>query len=176
MEAENYCGDCAKPVKAGVDKCPSCVKKQKTSGVFQSMPTLADLKVELASIINSNKTSLIVPNDIHAATVWWLKMQEPHRKHEAPKKMIIRTGNGWFWEWVYAERVKRNLIMFLALDSNYQNLIVSASEDDIFWRGDNRACFTSIINETFEFRKGSRNEYVAETLKQLGSLKGRVYG
>lgn len=79
---------------------------------------------------------------------WWPTLQErPCEITERAQKMAKKDGSGVFWKTPYIDRIKFTLEKFLRLDSEFQELIIAAAEEKIFWRGEDRKFFLGVIRE-----------------------------
>lgn len=165
-----YCPKCG-TVNTG-KRC-NCGWKPGGSGGDHLMPTVQDVKNEVIAILNQRKEGGIHLPDIMdnqpiKAADWLLGLFEGHGKNESP---FPRTGkNGKFWCWPYAERITRLTKQFLNLDSDFHSLIVAARQDRVGWRGEGKAEFYSVINETARMRKIGLEEYRKEAVKKMKKM------
>ena len=106
------------------------------------MPTLNNLKADLERKLRETSASFSVQ--------WFLNLVESHQKLESPH-VVTRAGKR-VWDWPYETRVVHLLRTYLSLDVEFQQLIVAASEDNIYWRGDDIKFFMMVISEVDKMR------------------------
>jgi hypothetical protein len=148
----NYCQKCGSSM-IGMAKCPECKwspEGESKSPVTSGYPCKDVLKQSLVARIarNDNPVTHMMPADQEQAAEWWLQVSGPEGQAERPRK----SGGGWYWP--YGERVKYCLFWFLSKDVGFQELIVCASQDGIYWRGDERWLFERIIRECQKLEDG----------------------
>ena len=142
--------------------------------VVQGPPKVEDILAEIASRwLSSNlvrKADQRIPTNPQDLATWWIKNQsQPHERFDRPRQDSKRDG-GVFWKTPYIDRVAHTLKVFLTLDKGFQGLIIAAAEDGIFWRGDSREFFISLIAEHSEMKNnpGYRQEAIQKMRAYLG--------
>lgn len=152
--AVKYCPYCADVLTGSEKVCSSCGGKLNRNEE-EEYPTLNGLCNELATILSSCEHPFNY--DPYIASKQWLKITEPLRQNEAPRTLYTKTGKVWIWP--YADFRKALLIKFIALDKVFQNQIIAASEDEIYWRGEDQKGFNKLIDETLNMRE-DRESYI----------------
>ena len=116
-----------------------------------------------------------IPRNANELVHWWMDRQSrPSERFDRPVQESKRDGSGLFWRTPYTDRIRHTLIKFLSLDSGFQGLIIAAAEDKIFWRGDSREFFLSVIHEHEKMRKVGVEAYRSEALRKLRAVTGRL--
>jgi len=166
----NYCSNCREVWTLGNSSCSKCgwsPEEEENSDKGDGMPTLSALKGELASMLRGFNKPLPAPFsvDILQSVDQWVRMQDPHDKFDAP----YRPKKAWAWP--YADRLKGNLKKYLQIDVEFQGLIISAAEDGIFWRGEDRNFFNLVIDEALTLRETTLDEYKAGAREQYRQAK-----
>lgn len=140
---------------------------------FDGPPRAEDVLTEIASRWLSSsfvhKADPRIPKNPRDLAVWWMRNQSPpHERFDRPTQQVKRDGSGMFWKTPYADRLACTLKAFLSLDKGFQGLIVAGAEDGIFWRGDSREFFMSLIAERDKMRNNAN-------YRQEASQKMRAY-
>ena len=137
-------------------------------------PKVEDVLAEIASRWLSStfvrKADQRIPTNPQDLATWWIKNQsQPHERFDKPTQQSKRDG-GVFWKTPYIDRVAHTLKVFLTLENGFQGLIIAAAEDGIFWRGDSREFFISLIAEHSKMRNNTnyRQEVLQKLRKYLG--------
>lgn len=111
-----------------------------------------------------------IPRNPDDLATWWVRHQAPPHAIDRPTQHTKRDGSGTFWKSPYVERMKYTLTKFLVQDKDFQRLIIAAAEDGIFWRGDAREFFVSVIVESGKTKQvGYRAEAIAKMRAFLGT-------
>lgn len=116
------------------------------------------------------------------AVSWFLRVMEPPSRFEAVRAIRGRNKDGEekiTWQTPYHGRMTYLLTRFCSEPVEYQELIIAAAEDGIWWRGDSRPMFERVIKHTARFRQLGEHEYqkraqlmMAEICKSKGETKG----
>lgn len=103
-----------------------------------------------------------MPEGYDAAAVWWLGIIAP-TDMRWDKPYVRQSKHGTVTRYPYIERAVYTLRRFLQCSSDFQRLIVRASEDGIYWRGDDESMFRRILSEHARMEKIGLDAYRAET-------------
>ena len=134
-------------------------------------PTMADLHAALVQLVEAMpaaKRPASMPDLAHDAAAWLRRQFEPPKDDTAPRK---RNG---VWTWPYADNTVRYAHRLMQASPDMQRLVLSAAEDGIWWRGDERDVFTRIIGETMKFREDP-DKYRGKAGQLMRNLKA-LYG
>ena len=116
-----------------------------------------------------------IPRNADELAHWWVDRQSPpNERFDRPVQQPKLDGSGMYWKTPYIDRIRSTLIKFLSLDPGFQGLIIAAAEDKIFWRGDSREFFLSVIHEHEKMRKVGVEAYRSEALRKLRAVTGRL--
>ena len=114
----------------------------------------------------------IVPRNPAKLVDWWQGFIEPPEPWEAPKKEKRRDGKSEYWKTQYIDRLHETLQVFLSLPRSFQDLIVAARGDKVYWRGDtNMELFATIWDETLRMREMGVEAYRQECVSKIRRLK-----
>ena len=143
-------------------------KKEKPE-IFSAKPTFQQLEQDLANIIMaSRKKPEKMPQGAFEAVSWFIRLVEGQGWGESLRQKSI-GANGAVWVWPYADRMKGLLAIFLKTDEKLQDLILSARQDKIFWRGDKFDFFVKVIDETEAMREVGIVEYKKQSIANMKS-------
>lgn len=137
---------------------------------------------ELAELIRiwkrkANRWPDAMPTTPQEAIRWFLNLLEPKDEvFERPKHVPVKTKKGvvLVTRYPYVYRVHFAMKRFFIADPDFQRLIINAREDKIFWRGDTREFFLTVIRETLNMREIGRDQYIAQAKAQLAAAKIRI--
>lgn len=111
-----------------------------------------------------------IPRDPYDLASWWVNRQAKSSAFDRPTQHTKRDGSGTYWKSPYVDRMKYTLTKFLVQDKEFQRLIIAAAEDGIFWRGDSREFFVSVIAESGKTKQaGYRSEAIAKMRSFVGA-------
>lgn len=118
-----------------------------------------------------------MPQDQIEAAKWFREKMEPMRKGEGAVLKQARDRHQ-YWEYKYMDRLKDLLRKFFRLDKVYQAIVLGASEEGIFWRGETMQHFYdhphSVYNESVAYREmkpEERARYRVQALAMTESLR-----
>lgn len=141
-------------------------KPEKTETVIVR-PTFQQLEQDLANIIMAaRKRPEKMPESAFEAVSWFIRLVEGQWWGESLREKPVNTG-GMVWIWPYADRVKYLLNIFLKADKKLQELVISAREDKIFWRGDDFEFFVGVIDETEKMREAGIVKYKKQAIASM---------
>lgn len=117
-----------------------------------------------------------MPIDVETAAKWFLAMIEPvNDQRERPRQVNV-IGGGTRTVYPYLERVRHCLHRFLRADRDFQRYVHSASEDGVYWRGEDQRMFRTVVDETLVMREIGTEEYRNRTRstarRAMAGLKG----
>lgn len=138
--------------------------KKKIEEGLGPMPTLNNFKAELERRLQKTSANFSVS--------WFLKLIEPHKPEDAPHVMMILDKR--IWRWPYEERVLYLLRTYLKCDIEFQQLIVAAREDNIYWHGENMKFFLTVINETEKMRSVGIEKYRKQAKQKMKAFEQKV--
>jgi hypothetical protein len=139
--------------------CKECGPK-KPGNVDAGYPTLNALKARIQRIAQGKP--FFNPG---TEGQWWLNMLEKPNRFEVPRKT---RKDGFIWP--YADHVVFLLNKFIALDQDFQQLIVDARVDNVFWHGEDRELFITVISETLKMRESDKGEYRQRAKDKIKTL------
>ena len=141
--------------------------KPERQEIVNTKPSFQQLEQELANIVMAaRKKPERMPESAFKAVSWFIRMVEPPGWGESLREKHVSDGR-MAWVWPYADRVKRLLDVFLKSEKRLQDLIISAREDKVFWRGDDFDFFIKVIAETENMREVGIGEYRKSSIKLI---------
>jgi len=147
-------------------------KPEKTI-ITTAKPTFQQLEQDLANIIMAaRKKPVKMPQGAFDAVSWFIRLVEGQGWGESLRQKSM-GAEGVVWIWPYADRMKSLLGIFLKIDGKLQDLILSARQDKIFWRGDGFDFFVKVIDETEKMRAVGITEYKKQS---IAGMKSAILG
>lgn len=169
----NYCPECKDVLPPGASKCQCGWEREELGAVYPTLNGLKDAVAERLRLVPPDRWPIQIPRDAMRGAEWFVRLIGRPERTEAPQ--VVDTKKGRSWSWPYQQRVLFLLTLFLEASDDMRALIVSAREDEIYWRGDDKDSFVRIIHATLEMRDMGVDEYRKRHAGGLYGQRDRVF-
>lgn len=174
------CPECGDELKPKAKTCDCGWKAPRSRG--RKAVTDRDVHAEVADILNEHRRRhrrwpRMMPQAMPDAVQWFIDLLEPaDPKWERAREMPRRYAEGSYWEFPYIDRVTYCLHVYLSRTAEYQDLIMAAREDGVYWRGDPYMDhFIRNVHETMRMSAEIREKYIPGAIRRMKQMAHRGF-
>jgi len=159
-------------VNRTVDMARKITKSEPETPIADRPPLVEDeLNAVIAEFTKHSPLPNCIPKPLESIAAWWMNIVEPPKGDERPYR--ISAGR---WICPYHNRVRYLLRKFLHLSEPDRRLILAAREENIFWRGEDRAFFETTITYYGKMRAVGVEAYRDACLKKTNGFLRKTTG
>ena len=117
-----------------------------------------------------------LPQNMQEAIKYWLLMNEPPERYEAPKQLPVQgRQDAMRWECPYHDRLVYTLRAFHRLSSPHRQIVMAGVlGEQVPWRGDEVDFYLTVIDEHKKMLKMGVAAYRVAAMKQMKACLAKM--